>query len=68
MLNLFKDSSLIVCLTHVYTSMHDNRWEGEKEQEKEKEDKPKREERAKKKKKREAVDEAKAPPTEKVRG
>lgn len=33
----------------VFDSMHDNRWEGEREEEKEKEDKTKREERTKRK-------------------
>lgn len=48
-------------------SMHDNRWEGEKEQEKEKEDKTKREEKDKKKNKKEVVQDAKPPTTDKVR-
>ncbi|XP_019121122.2 coiled-coil domain-containing protein 9 [Larimichthys crocea] len=45
-------------------SMHDNRWEGEKEEDKEKEDKTKREEKPKKKEKEE--EKAKPPTSQKV--
>lgn len=56
-------------LTHLdaFDSMHDNRWEGEKEEEdKEKEDKTKREEKTKKKEKEE--EKSKPPTAQKVGG
>lgn len=49
-----------------FTSMHDNRWEGEKEEDKEKEDKVKREKPKKKKKEEDKVVESKTPTTQKV--
>lgn len=60
---VFAASNLGVCWT--FDSMHDNRWEGEKEEEeKEKEDKTKREEKTKKKEKEE--EKSKPPTTQKV--
>lgn len=49
-----------------FTSMHDNRWEGEKEEDKEKEDKAKKEKPKKKKKEEDKVVESKTPTTQKV--
>lgn len=50
-----------------FDSMHDNRWEGEKEEEdKEKEDKTKREEKTKRKEREE--EKSKPPPAQKVEG
>lgn len=60
---------VLLLLTHLdyFHSMHDNRWEGEKEEEdKEKEDKTKREEKPKKKEKREEKPKPAAP--QKVEG
>lgn len=52
-------------LTHLdaFDSMHDNRWEGEKEEDKEKEDKTKREKTIKKE---EEVEKSKPPTAQKV--
>lgn len=59
--------TLNLTLTHLFfDSMHDNRWEGEKEEDKEKEDKTKREEKPKKKEKEE--EKAKPPTSQKVKG
>lgn len=60
--------TLNLTLTYLFfDSMHDNRWEGEKEEDKEKEDKTKRgEEKPKKKEKEE--EKAKPPTSQKVKG
>lgn len=69
---LFKENQLLIVLLLImwhfdaFTSMHDNRWEGEKEEDKEKEDKTKREKPKKKKKEEDKVVESKTPTTQKV--
>lgn len=45
--------SSVLISPDAFDSMHDNRWEGEREEEKEKEDKTKREEETKKKEREE---------------